>query len=237
MHSIINLIMSKFLKITFWRIELRLARIFPFRIDRFISEVPGLIHVGANNGGERDKYAKCGIGVVWIEPNPDIFLILEENIRDYDRQIALQCLITNQDDKEYDFHVANNAGLSSSILQLKLHSELCPEVHYDRTIKLRSCTLTSLLKKRSIRVSDYPALVMDTQGSELMVLQGAAEILHEFRYIKVEVADFEAYEGCCQVADISGFMQNNGFSEVCRRKFAEHSAGGSYFDILYKSDH
>lgn len=237
MPSIILSVMIFLRKITLWRIKLRLVRFFPSKIDRFISEVPGLIHVGANDGGERDKYAKYGLGVLWIEPNPSVFTVLKKNISHFSGQIAYQRLITDRDNQQYDFHIANNAGLSSSILQLKLHSELNPEVRYIRTIKMRSCTLTTLLKEQSICVSDYPALILDTQGSEMLVLQGAIDVLHLFWYVKIEVADFEAYEGCCQISEVCAFMKIHGFYEVDRRKFAEHFSGGSYFDVLFKLNH
>lgn len=199
-----------------------------------MKQVPGVIHVGANSGGERDDYAKHDLRVIWIEPNPDVFETLKKNIQGYVGQQAYQYLVTDQDGAEYDFHIANNQGLSSSILDLKLHSELCPDIVYERTLKLRSITLTSLLIKESVMASDYPALVMDTQGAELLVLKGATEILNAFRFIKIEVADFESYKDCCQLKDINLFMRENDFKEICRSKFAEHADGGGYYDVLYE---
>lgn len=150
-----------------------------------------MIHVGANSGQERILYEKYGLRVVWIEPIPEVFETLKARIKRYPRQSAFQGLITDQDDLEYAFHVANNDGESSSILELKLHKDIWPEVSYDRTIILRGTTLISLLTREGIEASDYDALVMDTQGSELLVLKGAAPILHTFNFIKTEVTDFE----------------------------------------------
>ena len=84
-------------------------------------------------------------------------------------------------------------------------------------------------------IREYDALIMDTQGSELLVLQGAIPILHNFTYIKTEVSDFESYTGCCQVANIAPFMSRFGYREVSRHKFAQRPEGGSYYDIVYKS--
>jgi hypothetical protein len=67
------------------------------------------------------------------------------------------------------------------------------------------------------------------------VLKGAIPVLGNFRYIKIEVADFESYKGCCQLGDVEPFMQKNGFSEFSRRKFASRAAGGSYYDIIYQN--
>ena len=79
-------------------------------------------------------------------------------------------------------------------------------------------------------------LLMDTQGSELLVLQGAVFILKNFTYIKTEVPDFEAYKGCCQLGDLNEFLSHHGFKEIIRNKFASHPNGGSYYMILFTKE-
>ncbi len=202
--------------------------------DRYIRRISGVIHVGANHGNERNLYRKYRLPVVWVEPIPEVFDLLESNIKSYRYQQALKCLVTDQDNVEYEFHISSNDGASSSILDFKLHKDIWPEVVYEKTIKLQSLTLTTLLKQEGIDAGDYDALVMDTQGSELLVLKGAAPLLHNFKYIETEVADFESYEGCCQLKDIDSFLKEHGFKEYSRHKFAEHSNGGSYYDIVYE---
>ena len=65
-------------------------------------------------------------------------------------------------------------------------------------------------------------LVIDTQGSELLVLKGALPILHHFKYIQTEVPDFEAYKGCCQLKDLQFFLVGLGYQEISRHQFATH---------------
>lgn len=194
----------------------------------------GVIHVGANIGQERKGYEKYGLHVIWIEPIPEVFQTLKENLRDFPNQRAIQCLVTDRDDEEYQFHISSNNGESASILDLKQHKDIWPEVTYTTTISLRSATLVSLLQRERIDLSKYQVLVMDTQGSELLVLKGSVSILKNFRYIKVEVADFEAYKDCCQLDDINSFMTLHGYSEFSRRQFASRPSVGSYFDIVYR---
>lgn len=74
----------------------------------------------------------------------------------------------------------------------------------------------------------------DAQGSELLVLRGGLPILQNFKFIKTEVADFEIYEGCCQLVDIESFMEAHGYRERSRNLFARRRAGGSCFDIVYE---
>ena len=201
---------------------------------RMLRKASGVIHVGANSGQHRKIYGKYALPVVWIEPIPEVFQMLKENLQTHPRQSAYQYLVTDRDDTEYVFHVANNAGKSSSILDLKLHKDIWPEVAYDRTITLRSTTLPTLLARERIDAAGYDALIMDTQGSELLVLKGAAPILHGFRFIKTEVADFESYAGCCQLKDLDSFVKQHGFAEISRQRFAQHGQGGGYYDVVYE---
>ena len=48
--------------------------------------------------------------------------------------------------------------------------------------------------------------------------------------------DFESYEGCCQLIDMSEFMKVHGNVEYSRNKFASREEGGDYYDIVYKKD-
>ena len=202
--------------------------------DGFLREVSGVVHVGANTGQERALYAGLGLRVLWVEPIPEVFETLLANLRGYREQRALRCLVSDSDGAEYQFHVASNRGASSSILDLKLHREVWPHVSYERTIRLRSRTLASLLAEERIGPGTYDALVVDTQGAELLVLRGALPILRHFAYIKVEVPDFESYAGCCQLGDVASFLAEHGYREHSRRTFAKRAAGGSYYDVVYK---
>jgi len=115
-----------------------------------------------------------------------------------------------------------------------LHQEIWPHVSYERTICLRSRTLASLLAEEGIKPGTYDALVVDTQGAELLVLKGALPALRHFAFIKVEVPDFESYSGCCQLGDVALFLVEHGYRERLRRAFAQRAAGGSYYDVVYE---
>lgn len=212
---------------------LDIRKLFSRNPDRFLSMVSGVVHVGANLGQEREVYAALGLDVVWIEPIPEIFAQLKENVQGFPNQLAIEALVTDIDDKEYVFHIANNDGASSSILAFKEHKDIWPNVAFTSSIKLKSTTLATLFKFNRLDACKYQALIMDTQGSELMVLRGSATILDSFSFIKTEVPDFEAYAGCCQLSDMTRFMTDHGYKEFSRRKFASREKVGSYFDIVY----
>jgi len=207
----------------------------PFRQDpdAFLGCIKGVIHVGANLGQERDLYAARDLNVVWIEPIPAVFQKLQDSIGSYPKQRAFCQLITDVDDQHYSFNIGGHMGESSSILELAKHKLLWPEVTHTETINLRSLTLSSLMRKEELDPAHYDALVMDTQGAELLVLKGAADRLPCFKFIKSEVADFESYKGCCLLTEMDAFLQKFRFQRIATRSFASHAQAGSYYNVVY----
>jgi hypothetical protein len=120
------------------------------------------------------------------------------------------------------------------MLDLGRHRDLWPKVEYTSQINLTTITLETLLNENNISINDYQALSIDTQGTELLVLSGGKRILRKIKYVKVEVADFEAYTNCCTEKDLNNFMFKNGFRILSRECFASKPDVGNYFDIVYK---
>jgi FkbM family methyltransferase len=193
-----------------------------------------VIHVGANTGQEREIYARRNLKVVWIEPIPEQFETLQKNIRSLPGQIAINALITDEDGKRYTFHVANNDGQSSSILDFQGHKDIWPDIHYVRDMEMKSSTLKTSLETWKVDPGRYDALVLDTQGSEMLVLQGAKDILRQFKFIKTEVADFESYRNCATVDQLCSYLESFGFRVKRKDRFAQSPSGGAYYDIVFE---
>ena len=199
----------------------------------FLSKAKGVIHVGANLGQERELYAAYGLNVVWIEPIPEVYDRLNTLINSYPNQKAFRYLVTDVDDKDHLFHISNKGGGASSIYDLAGHKELWPDLTYTETITLRSITLSSLVEKERLDLNEYDVLVLDTQGSELLVLKGAISLLPHIKYVRAEVADFEAYTGCCKLDEMDRFFEEVGFRRIAKGRFAHKKGLGSYYDVLY----
>jgi len=205
-------------------------RLVPF--DSFLRECRGVIHVGANEGGERDEYAKLNLNVIWIEPLPETYAVLTRNIIGIPNQRAINALVTDVDGAAYTFHVADNGGQSSSIFEPHLHKEAWPEVGFTHEIHLTSSRLPTLLAGANLE--RYDALVLDAQGAELLILKGAEPILKNFRYLQIEAADFEAYRGGATTSEITEFLTARGFQAVRKRLVGRRPIGGEYHDLLFK---
>ena len=142
--------------------------------------------------------------------------------------------MTDQIGKSHKFHVSSNAGASSSIYEFALHRDIWPEVTFTHDIDIISSTLDQVMIDKNIDPKSMNALVMDTQGSELLVLKGAGKVLEQVRYIKTEAADFESYVGCTTVVELSDYLSRRGFELIAQEPFADHPAGGRYYELLYK---
>jgi FkbM family methyltransferase len=215
----------------------RLARLIKHTISpgaefSFLPWTRGVIHVGANTGQERDVYGIYGIPVLWIEPIPEVFVRLTENIRAYPEQQALQALLADKDGSTVEFYLADNDGMSSSMLTPHLHKSASP-IKFDKTIALTTTTFESLAREKHIDLKLYNALVLDTQGSELLILRGAKGELHNFDIVKAEIIDFEAYVGAPKLVDFAAFMESAGFEEMARECIFKHELGMA-FDVTYR---
>lgn len=199
----------------------------------FIKGSTGVIHVGASYGQERDIYADAGLPVIWIEANPDTAEALKGNlVGRYANQKAIACLVTDQDDVEYQFNVSNNNGFSSSIFPLALHKEVWPDVDYSGQITLKSKTLASVLKGEDLDA--YNTLILDVQGAELKVLEGAAGLLKHFKYIRCESSNFPLYDGGALDWQLDDFTQKHGFQRVQTWEAKESQPGRGVYEILYQ---
>ena len=207
-------------------------------VYNFLPDAKGVILVGSAKGNERKLFSRYDLNVIFVEAIPAVYEICKTKIgglvKAGKNYVALNGLVTDKDDQPYEFKVSSNRGLSSSIYELKDHKKIWGKVSMVSTIQLKSVTLPTLLERNGLDVKNYDALVMDTQGSEILVLRGAEKIISNFNYIMTEVADFEAYEGCGQLKDIEEYMKGNGFVELYRCLQVAKKGVGSYYDILYK---
>jgi FkbM family methyltransferase len=216
------------------RVSRRLLRdLARLRRHLIMKKLKGIIHVGANMGQERDYYTGYGLKVLRIEPIPWVFEKLKSAISSSPNQQALEYLVLDQDGETKTLHVSNNDGASSSVMDLALHQDVWPSVHFTRNIEIQSHKLDTIIDREHINLADYDGLVLDTQGSELLVLKGAQRALRNARMVMVEVADFEAYTECPRPEQIADFLGTYGLRERMRPPFARHSRGGRYYDIIY----
>jgi FkbM family methyltransferase len=210
-----------------------LKRIYIGPFDTFLKNTTGLIHIGANEGQERFHYKKYNIRkVLWIEADPITFKKLKKNISSFKNQKAINYLLLNKNKKTI-FNVSSNNGNSSSILKLYEHKNIYPEIKYVKKKLLQGTTFVSLVKKLKIKLKNYNTLILDTQGSELLILKGAKKLLNNFKYIKLEAADFEVYKKNPTLSDLSSYLKKFNFFEEKKIKIYSNYKNKNMYDVLF----
>lgn len=188
----------------------------------------GVLHVGANIGEEAPVYDELGIKkVIWIEANADLFPKLMENITKYPNPVAYN-FAAGEENKKVTLHISNNAGQSSSVLELGTHKQAHPEVHYIADKEVDMYRIDHVFGSGEIDGCDF--LNIDIQGAELMALRGMGSLLRQFQWVYTEVNKNEVYKGCATIEDMDLFMTANGFRRV------ELFNNGGFFDRLNWSD-
>lgn len=184
------------------------------------------MHVGANVGEEARVYNELGIKkVIWFEANENLFTKLLNNIRIFPEQTAMCYCVGDEDDKSVNLHIANNAGQSSSILQLGTHKIQHPDVHFTHDVEMKTKRIDTLYNGNF--PADIDFLNIDIQGAELMALRGMGDLIRQFKWAYIEVNQNEVYQGCPHVSDIDLFLNGFGFKRV------ETKWCGNWGDALY----
>jgi len=173
----------------------------------------GVIHIGAYEGSEVGAYREMGMqDILFVEANPAVYARLSANIAPYSCARAVNYAISNQDGIT-PLHVTS-FDQSSSILPLKRHKEIYPDIKEDYQITVQSRKLDTLLQELNIPASTYNFINIDIQGAELMAFQGALETLKHIDAINAEINFDELYEGCALADQIDAFLAFFGFQRV-----------------------
>lgn len=180
----------------------------------------GVLHIGGNVGEEFPVYMELGINnQIWFEANPEIYEKLVENISGNGNAIAYNYCV-GETDGEIVLHISNNAGQSSSILELGTHKTAHPEVHYIKDVPVKMIRLDDFFEKKSIEqdlidpLNAFDFLNIDIQGAELMALRGMEDLLHHFKWAYLEVNRAHLYKDCALVDEIDDYLSTFEFERV-----------------------
>ena len=215
----------------------------------------GIVDIGAR-GGIRSIFHEVApiLDVVGFEPDPSEAQWLNRTINGASRFKSLTYLPygVGKTNGERVLYLCRSGGASSFSKPNRAFLDRFPDgERYDvvRTISVPVRSLDSLLSDPS---SPLPASIdfikMDTQGSELDILQGATQLLRsQVVSIETEVLFARLYESQPVFRDIDAWLSEQGFSlfklrrqELVRNSYAQRphiSAGQLAFgDALYLRD-
>lgn len=176
--------------------------------------IKGVIHIGAHKGEELGLYRSLKIKKILLyEANN--YLIKNLKIKKFlykylfNTQIDIVNKAVSDNIGFLDLNVTSNSQ-SSSILKLKEHSKLYPNIKEIKKIKIESTTLNKEFEEK-FNINDFNMLNMDIQGAELLVLKGASSILDKIDLIYTEINFIEMYENCALADELDQYLIGYGF--------------------------
>ena len=172
----------------------------------------GVFHIGAHECEEMGLYNRFGVNsedVLWIDANN--YKVGQARQRGIPN--VYTAVITDTDDKDIEFNIANNMQ-SSSVLELGTCLQEHPEIVYINKIPVKSITIDTFFKRNNIDASKYNFWNLDIQGVELMALKGSLDSIANVEVILLEVNEKELYIDCGLIGEIDTFLSQYKFKRV-----------------------
>lgn len=189
----------------------------PFQIMKVNGfKISGILQIGASSGQEVEAISNSGSSIsILVEPLPEPYSILKEKAMKFKNMTTIQALCSNKSGEEVDFQIADNGGMSSSILKPENHLKIHPEVKFKYSKKIKTITvddMMSAVKKRlGLPIEKIDTLLMDVQGAEHLVIEGSAWTLRKIKYVYCEVSYGGLYKGDMPLEEFQKMMQDHGF--------------------------
>lgn len=178
----------------------------------------GVLQIGASYGQEMQEFIDNGIRCgVFVEPLPQPYAHLSGLCKQLPNFIAFNTLCADEPGREFTFHLADNGGMSSSILEPDRHLDVNPSVKFNGTVQLRSSTVDQVAaflraNAHAATVDALDLLYMDCQGAEFKILQGAPAMLRQVKYIYTEAMRGSLYKDQVPFLAYCGFLEAVGFT-------------------------
>ena len=185
-----------------------------------------VLHVGAHLAEELEDYSSFGFEpITWVEAQPELAQALIKNL-DPENNTVFNFAAWDTNGEEKKLHITSNSQ-SSSLLHLKTHLKIYPEIKKVKEITVEARRLDSVISPEA----SFALINIDVQGAELNVLIGLGEILRKTDVIYCEVNRKFLYEGCSQVSEIDSYLKIFGFKRVSTRWFVRAGWG----DAIYQN--
>lgn len=195
----------------------------PAKITHFTEQgftIRGIVHAGISDGEEIPSYLELGIkpqNILCFEPLKSAYdqfcknypKIYCENMGLHDRPVYM------------DLNVTEGDGEGSSIFKpITDHPEV---VRNWRDNSVVIGTQKAIFDRLDLCLSDtsygyrnyakFDCLVLDTQGNEWEVLHGCGDLLHNFKYISVELSKTPVYHGEHPGQEVIDWLVNQGYTQ------------------------
>lgn len=193
--------------------------------------IKNILHIGACLGEEVSFYEQFNPNVVyWFEPNPKLHDRLNQNLQGKSfTNIVFPYAVSNKKGIANFNIIENRDGTNpgcSSLQDLKLHSELYPDIKKVDTCEVQTINIDEFLTENELE-TNFELVSLDTQGHDFEILTSSNFILNA-KLIVIETASIELYEGQKVDKEIDEFLESKGYHKQYYHQF-HHTWG----DTLY----
>jgi FkbM family methyltransferase len=201
-----------------------------------------IFEIGACEGEDSIRYSRLFINskIYAFEPLPENIKLIQNNLLHYGiSNVTYYNKALSSKEGTAQFYVSEGrpetaiesdwdyGNKSSSLLPPAKHLEIVKWIHFNKKIEVETITLKSFCKSNNINFIDF--IHMDVQGAELMVLEGASDLISSIKVIWLEVSKVDLYHNQPLEKDIKKFMADNNFVLI------KDSLDGTWGDQLYIS--
>lgn len=195
----------------------------------FDTNPTGIIQAGSHHAEEYFVYLRyLRKNMLFFEPQPEAYAISKKLAKCAD----VVNLALGAYSGTVNLYIPSKHNASASVLPPKLHLRQYPEYVFDEVLPVQQVRLDDYIQEHKL-AGRYDTLILDVQGYELEVLQGAVETLKDISYIFTEVNREELFFGCVLVGELEEFLFSFGYELLDVEWF-----GGSWGNAIYgrKSD-
>ena len=203
---------------------------FDISIERIIadysskSKIDNIIHIGACLGEEIDFYKTLNPKLVyWFEPNQNLLERLNQNVATTDFISQVFPYAASNKTSKAIFNIIENPSKDnqgcSSLNNLKVHSQLYPDIKLTGTSIVETVQLDSFLAENGL-VPQFDLVSLDTQGHDYEILS-STECIFTAKIIVIETASVELYEGQKTTEQIDNFLATKGYKKEYYHAFHE----------------
>ena len=216
MYSIENYLSSPL------EIEKELKDIFKFQSPKYILEI------GSCDGLDAVKYARFfpKSTIIAFEPIAANFDLIVNNFSKYNVVNAkAECFALSNVNGEAKFYVSSGrptdvsedvewdfGNKSSSLLAPDKATEVTSWLKFDQEINVTTKRMDNYLIENNISNVDF--IHMDVQGAEIMVLEGAGEMIEKVKLIWLEVENVSLYKNQPLKSDVEHYLKEKGFTKI-----------------------
>jgi FkbM family methyltransferase len=188
---------------------------------------PALFDIGACEGESSIRYSRLfpNSTIYTFEPLPKNFNTVLKNISEYrcNNIIPINTCLSNKigkttfyvssgkpenvDDSDWDY-----GNKSSSLLKPEKTKDVHRWLEFNEEIEVKTDILKQFCSENDIDTIDF--IHMDVQGAELLVLEGAQDLINNINMIWLEVEAVELYKGQPLKIDVEKFMTQNNFIKI-----------------------